>query len=513
MTNSGNNKRIAINTALLYVRMLFAMFVSFFTTRIVLHVLGEENYGLANVVGGVISVFGFISVSLSTACSRFFSFEIGRGSEGRLPQVFSMMLLLYGAAAIMLFLLLETVGAWYIGTHLVCSESRMPVANVYYQIVVATVLIGWFVVPFSSLAIAYENMRLYAGLTVLDVFLKLLVAGGLLCVRDADVLVLFGVLSLIATSVHTLAYVLIVRRMYPNVRFSWWYDHKMFMHLLRFNGWRMFGVICWTTSDAFVNLLLNAFFGPVVNASRAIAMQIQGIVRSFTANFLTATNPQLVKYWSSSEKVLFYQLLERASKIGYFLVLFFALPLWIELPYVLEIWLGEVPSDVVEFTRLVLIGALINTVVLPLETAAQAVGDISKTEGFGNGSLLLVWPISYVALRCGGDAACVFIVSIGIAILRTSIYFYVVMRQIGLSHFSFLRNVVLRLMISTVISILIVFHFSSLFQEGILRVGLVGIMSSVCVVLVFLSIALSNADRRALACWISDRLKKIGVWA
>lgn len=503
-----DNKRILINTIVLYCRMMLVMFVSFFTTRIVLKVLGVEDYGLVNVIGGVVGMFGFISIALSTACSRYFSYELGCGDDMRLNQMFSMMLLLYGLTAIIILVLFESAGLWYVRNKLVCSVSRLNAANLFFQITVVTVMVNWFTVPYSALIIAHEEFSLYAFLSMVDVGLKLVSALGVLFVHSYDHLVTYGLFVLGAALVHATLYVSISYNKYPQSHFRYYFDKKRFGEICRFNGWRMFGVLSWTTSDTLVNLLLNSFFGPVVNAARAIAVQLNGCVRMFTSNFLTATNPQLIKIWASGNKQEFYSLLARVSKLAYFLVFFFALPLYVELPIVLEWWLGGIPEYVIPFTRLVLISALPNIFVLPLETAAQAVGKIGLTEGLGNGTLLLMWPLSWVALAAGCSPEKVFVIAIIIAVLRTFIYFMVVLKLVGYSRRIFLREVFLRLAVASVLSFTVVRAVSMCFDSGVMRFLVVGTTSVAVTIICFMFAALNKQERLLIVRSIKDFVNK-----
>ena len=508
MPISSNNKRLLANTAYMYGRMAFAMFVSFFTTRMVLRVLGVENYGLVNVIGGVVGMFSFISITLGTACGRFFTYELGRNDETRLNQMFSMMLLLYAGAAIVMLFLFETIGSWYMARRLVCSIERLHAAKVFFQITVATVLINWFSVPFSALIMSYENFSLYSMLSIVDVLLKLAAAVGVIFVRNCDSLIAYGLLVMTGAVIHASLYIGITRKRYPVSHYRFFVERKAFVEICKFNGWRMFGVFSWMTSDTLVNLLLNAYFGPVVNAARAIAIQLNGSVRMFTANFLTATNPQLIKLWSAEDRKSFYLLLQRASKLGYFLVFFFALPLFVELPVFLEWWLKTVPEHAMVFTRLVLVSALPNTFVLPLETAAQAVGRIGLVEGFGNGMLLLMWPASWIALRLGCQPEAVFAIAIVIACIRTTMYFLVVMRLVGLSKRKFFKAVFLRLAWPSIASAAIVYGMSRLFSPGGVQFVAVGSVSVVSTFLLFGGFALDAHERSIVRLEIRRRLLK-----
>ncbi|MBQ8125611.1 MAG: hypothetical protein IJ173_12540 [Kiritimatiellae bacterium] len=505
-----NSNKILINTVVLYCRMLFAMFVSFFTTRIVLRALGVEDYGLVNVIGGVVGMFGFISISLSTACLRYFGYELGRKDDVSLNRVFSMIILLYAVTAIVIVGLFESVGLWYVSKKLVCSPERVAAAIKFFHIMVASVMINWFTVPYTSLIIAHEEFSLYSFLSIVDVILKLISALGILWVRSCDHLVAYGIFLFSTAVLHAFLHISICFCKYPQSHIRFYFEKEKFFDLCKFNGWRMFGVLSWTTSDAFVNLLLNSFFGPVVNAARAIAMQLNGCVRMFTANFLTASNPQLIKQWAAGDRMGFYLLLNRISKLGYFLVFFFALPLFVELPTISRWWLGQVPEYVVSFTRLVLFSALPNTLVLPLETAAQAVGNIRKAEGMGNGMLLWMWPLSWLALRFNSPPAAIFVIAIGVAIARLMIYFIVVMKLIGYSKVLFVKEVLLRLAISSIVAIVFVWIVELCPLSAGWHFLCVGSASVFITTASFLLIAATSRERAVLRLTIRDWIVRWG---
>ena len=315
-----SNKRLLLNTVILYVRMFAVMAMAFCTTRIVLNVLGNIDYGLVNAIAGVVSMFSFISVSLSTACSRYFSFELGRKDYVKLNQMFSLILFLYVCVAGVLCLMSETVGLWYLEHKLVFPPDRANAVFWFFQCTVGTIIVGWLAVPYNSLAVAYENMTLFSWLSIFDAAIKLIVAFLIRFTANYDALVGYGVLLFAGAVIHSSANYLIVRIKYPSSRFRWYFDKMVFKNVCTFSGWNFFGVFIWMTSDTFISLLLNSFFGPIVNAARAIAIQVMSGVSSFAVNFLTAARPQIVKCWASDAKMEAWVLFKRVSKVGYFLM-------------------------------------------------------------------------------------------------------------------------------------------------------------------------------------------------
>lgn len=509
MQISANNKKIAVNTVLLYGRMLFCMVLSFYTTRIVLQALGVVDYGLVNAIGGVVGMFSFISIPLSTSCSRFFSYDLGKNDFVQLGRTFSQMLILYLFGALLIVGLVETIGLWYMKNKLVLPENRFAPAMIYFQLTVATLVANWFSVPYSSLIISYENMAAYAGLSIFDAVIRLSAAGCVLLVRSMDGLVFYGVLLLVAVSLHTLANYYFARHKYPACKFKWHFDRAKFKYLCSFNGWQLFGALAWTSSEVFVNLLLNAFFGPVVNAARGIAAQVMSGVFGFTSNFLTAARPQIVKLWAAGDKIGFYNLLKRTSKIGYFLVLFMSMPLLFELDSVLAVWLKEVPEHAVAFTKIIIVTSLVNTFSHPIVYAAQAVGRIALFEGLGSGIRVLVWPLSWVALNWGCGPETVFYIALGGTAFCVLLRFLILVRLTGVSLVDFLFDVFVRMaIVSLIVYLIVVCPYASM-PAGIFRFVVVGMVSSLSVIVVFGLFGFNRQERGVVLGFLAAQLEKL----
>ena len=472
------------------------MFVSFFVTRIVLKALGVENLGLINAIGGVASMFSFVSTTLSTACSRYFSYELGKGSRGRLAEMFSLMLLLYVIGGIVLVILMETFGGWYVLNKLVVPNGREFAAYMFFQLTIATWLAGWFAVPYSAVIVSYENMTMFAVFSIIDVILKLFVALTVLVVRNVDSLILYGWLLFAAALVHTGLHAMFVKARYPECRIRRYFNWSEMKEMLLFNGWQAFGALAWTTSDCFVNLLLNAFFGPVVNAARLVAYQLQGAVSNFTQGFLTASRPQIVKYWASGRKDEFNVLLKRSSKIGYFLTFFFAFPLFVEVDVVLKWWLDCPPEHAQSFTRIVLVQCLINTFSFPLVYGAQAVGKLALFTGVGSGVLLLTWPLSWFALTTGVAPEVVFLIATCVTLVAVVARAHILARLVNDSFWGFCEGVFGRMALFSVCSAVLPVLSHRYLPIGVCRFMCVGCASVISSVICFYYLGLDSSERR-----------------
>lgn len=502
-----STKRLMVNTIILYFRMFVVMGVSFYTTRVLLKALGVVDFGLTNVIAGVVGMFSFMSVILSSSCARYFSYELGRKDEKKLNQVFSLFMLLFVIFAIGLFALSESAGLWYLNNKLVFPSERMNAVFWFFQFTAASVIVGWLAIPYNALAVSYENMSLYSWLSIIDAVIKLLIAFLIQYARDFDLLIVYGLLLLIASIIHALANVVIVRFKYPVSKLKWYFNKKEFREICVFSGWSFWGVFVWMTSDALVNLLLNSFFGPIVNAARAISMQVNNGVSSFTTNLFTAARPQLVKAWASGNLGEAWSLYKRITKLGYFLMFTLMMPLCFELPKVLSLWLGEVPEYTVVFTQIILVTTIVNSFSHPAGHLMQAIGKLAIFEGIGSGIRIFTLPVSYICLRMGAAPSSVFLVALFFSSLCTIIRVLTLLKVARFSIKDFMIDVTLRLFISSVICLLAEFVVHQVLQPSWLRLCITGVTSVALSLIIFLLVGLNCLERGYLLKQIRSKIK------
>lgn len=437
---SANNKRIAKNTLMLYLRMAFTMCLGIFTTRVLLGALGVTDYGLVNVVGGIVTMFAFLAGTMSTSCSRFFNFELGQKNFVRLKQTFNLMQLIYFALVVILFVLAETVGVWFLENRLVIPPERASAAFWFFQFSVVTFLLSTLTIPYSALIISHENMKAYAWITIFEASARLGIVY-LLSLSSFDRLAFYGALLTLVGVIHFSLNFLVCRCRYPESRTGFFWEKRRFVELIAFGGWNLWGAMSGLFTNIFVNVLLNNYFGSAVNAARAVAMQISGAIAGFTQNFLTATNPQIVKYYASGEIAQSHLLTMRASRMGFFLLFFFAFPAWLLMPFVLGVWLESVPAHAVWFARLILTQSLIDAFSYPLMTQAQASGKIALYQSVVGGALWMNLPISWIVLKFfDAPPEAVVLVAIGIACCCLCLRLILVRRCAKLSVRAFARN-------------------------------------------------------------------------
>ena len=398
MNTTSSNKRIAKNTLLLYIRLLITMLVGLITSRIVLQTLGVEDYGIYNVVGGVVVVFSFISGSMAASSQRFITCALGRGDSKYLNVVFSTCVLIFVLIAVLIVLLSETIGLWFLATKMQIPAERMEAAMWVYQFSILATLAGIMRIPYNAVIIAYERMSIFAYLSILEAVLNLSMVL-LLTFLSLDKLILYSILIAAVQIVICFCYYIYCKIHLKDVTFKFVLDGNLFKEMFGFSGWVMtgsFAVICYTQG---LNILLNMFFGPAVNAARGVAVQVQTVVRSFCANFQTAVNPQITKSYVQSDMIHLYELIVLSSKFSFFLILTLSLPIMLETTFVLKCWLGIIPEHTETFIRLILLTSMIVTLSNPLIIALQATGKIRKFQILESSVLLCIPVFSYVLLK------------------------------------------------------------------------------------------------------------------
>lgn len=439
---SSNNKRIAKNTLLLYFRMLVTMAVSLYTSRVVLNILGVEDFGIYNVVGGIVAMFGFINGSMTSATQRYLTFELGQNNRAQLTKVFSTSLSIHGIISFLIIVLAETVGLWFLWNKMQIPADRMNAAFWVFQCSVAASVIMIMSVPYNAAIIAHERMSAFAYISIIEVSLKLLIVC-FLRYFHTDKLILYAVLIVIVQFLIRLCYSWYCNRHFNETKYRWSWDKGLFKEMTGFASWNMFGSLAAITFTQGLNLLLNMFFGPVVNAARGIAVQAQTAIGQFSSNFQTALNPQITKSYATGDMEYMHGLIFRSAKFSFFLLLLLlSLPVLIETKAILTLWLKIVPDHTVVFLRIMLCTTWVYAVSNPLITAASATGKIKLYQSVVGGLLLLILPISYLCLRFGLPAYSVFIVHLVIEITAQFARLLMLKRMIKLSLREYFSKVV-----------------------------------------------------------------------
>jgi len=468
MSLSDNNKRIAKNTLMLYIRQILILLVSLFTVRVVLNTLGIEDYGIYNVVGGIVSFFSFLSGTMASATQRFFSFALGQKEFDKLKNIFSVNLLIYGAIAVIALILLETVGLWFVNNQLNLPPERFEAARWIYHFSVFMFIATIFSTPFIAIIIAHENMQVYAYVSIVEVLMKLGVVFFLVYL-PWDKLELYGILTFGVSVIITIIYIFICIRKYKECQFRIFYwDKKLLQEIIGFTGWTLFGQLTSVGRNQAVTILLNQTFNPVIVAARAIAINITGQINVFSNNFNTGLYPPIIKSYAVNNKKEMFSLIINGSKITFFLMWIFALPLFIEMDIILNIWLKNPPEYAVLFTRLALVEVLINSLSLPIMTAARAPGRIKMYELSLGCIQLGIFVTSWIVLKMGGAASSVFVVAIVANLVMFIVRLVIVRSLIGLSLKYFLLQVALPVSLLILLSLVPSFLIHYLLPNGFL---------------------------------------------
>lgn len=503
-----DQKRIAKNTVMLYIRMIVIMLVTLYTTRVVLNVLGETDYGIYNIVGSVVVSMVFIQNSLMSATQRFLSYELGLGDGGDVAKVFSSSINLHIKFLVIIVVILETIGLWFLNRVLDIPPERMLAANIVYQFSILTFCLNLIRIPYNAIIISYESMNIYAVLSIVEAFLKLSIVIALKYLYS-DKLIAYGVLVFVITLVINSLYIAYCRRHYkedttPNFRG----DIIVIKKLRGFLGWNLLGGVTGVATNEGPNYFMNYYLGVTVNAAMGIAKQVSGAVYQFTASFQSAFNPQIVKAYASNEKEYLYDLINKTSLLSYYLLFIFAFPIILCADFIFELWLVNVPQYTVTFCILMIISQLISALASPLWMVAHATGNIKKYQIIISIINFMIIPASYIVLS--KDWSVYYILAFQV-FLNISIFIYrlwFAKTNVGFPVMKYLREVGLKcLLLSFVISPIPV--FLSIRANGLWQnIGVVLITMAISVV-VFFSWGLDKITRDAILRFVKNKIPVI----
>lgn len=370
---SSSNKRIAKNTLLLYFRMFITMLVGLYTSRVVLNVLGVSDFGIYNVVGGIITMASFLNVAMVQASQRFISFELGLGNIKRLNKVFCSSVNIHFAICVIAVILGETVGLWFVNSKLNIPEGRMEAANWVYQASILSFVVGVMSVPYNSAIVAHEKMSAFAYISILEVSLKLLIVY-LLLIIPFDKLIVFGVLMVMVSIIIRLCYTVYCKRHFIECSYHFVFDKKISNEMLSFAGWSVIGNLGFSFKDQVSNIILNLFYGTTVNAARGIGLHVTSLINTFALNFTMAINPQITKQYAVGDIESSKKLVYAGSRYSFYLLSIIAIPVLINIDYLLKFWLGIVPEYCSQFVIFSLLTSLLYAMSGCVTIAIQATG-------------------------------------------------------------------------------------------------------------------------------------------
>ena len=449
-----NTKKIAKNTVMLYFRMIIVLGVSLYTSRVVLNTLGASDYGIYSVVGGFVIMMSVLNTAMAAGTTRFLTYELGKKTDRQYQKVFSMSVNIHFLIAFVIMLFAELFGVWFVNTELVIPVERIEAANCVFQFALFSMFFQVIQVPYSSSIISHEKMSVYTTISIIEVFLKLLVVI-FFVYFPVDKLKLYAfLLFLVSVSVYFINRFYCLKKI-PDCRYKHNRDKKLFSQLMRFSGWNMFGNLANVALVQGVNIILNMFLGTIVNAARAISLQVSALSTHFVSSIYTAVNPQIIKSTAANDIAYLFRLINKASKLSFSIVFIIALPVFIKTDEILTLWLGFVPDYTVTFTKLTLISAIIGTYSACLVTLINAIGRIKKFQLYFSMLFLSSLPVSWLLLKFGFPVDYVIFSLVVLEALALCLRLITVKRQINFDVVMYLKQVILKTAPLAIVSILI----------------------------------------------------------
>ena len=503
-----DNKRIAKNTIFLYIRMMVVMLVSLYTSRVILYTLGASDYGIYNVVGGIVTIVSFLNSALGGSTSRFLTFALGEKKLNKQKSTFGACLNLHIGVALLVLILGETIGLWFFYEKMVIPEDRMVAAFWVYQFSILTTMVSFTQVPYNASLIAHEEMSIYAYVGLYEALSRLVIAY-LITISPIDNLIFYGLLLLINTVAVQLFYRWYAIKHYVECRFSIVKDKTLYKKLLNYSGWDLFGNLALVCQGEGVNLLLNVFFGPIVNAARVIAFQIQGAVTQFVSNFMTAVRPQVIKNYAEGNINIMYTMTFYAAKFSYILMLALVVPIICEIRFILSIWLGNaVPDETALFAVIVLITYTWRTFHIAALMPYHAIGKI-KTGNITIGSLMIATlPIGYVLFKLGCPAYSIFLAIFAIEIVSVFAMYWLIHRYEYFPYWYVFTKILIPCGLVTLCTIILPTAITVLMSDGWGRLFTVGFSTEISLALSALYIGLNKEERTKFFSFVQHKLKR-----
>jgi O-antigen/teichoic acid export membrane protein len=489
------SKHIVKNTGALYIRMLFLMIVQLYTSRIILNVLGVEDYGIYNLVGGIVVIMQFMNNSLALAVNRYITFSLGKGNIQESRKVFSMAVNIHIILSFVAVFLLETIGLWFINTHLVIPLNRMFAANVVYQFSILSFILIIMRVPYNATIISHEKMGIYAYISIFEGLAKLGILY-LLIISSIDQLEFYSFLTFVVSLIVFILYFIYTKSQFQETKYHYIWEKSLFIEMSKYAGYSTFGNLATSFVNQGQSILLNMFFGPVLNAVRGISMQVNGAVCGFISNIYTAVNPQITKSYAEDDEIYMKKLVYSSTKFSIYILLLLIIPLFFEIDFVLNIWLVKVPQYTNSFCRLILLNSLICYYATPSVIAIQATGNVKRIHLWTGSINLLNLVFSYVALKSGLFLpTIVFMIQIGISFLMVLATLLIQRKELNFKLLEYSINVIFP---SIKVALLSLFVPSIIFfalKDNIYRFVLLCLLSTICTIIIIYYIGLNKQTR------------------
>lgn len=501
------SKTIAKNTVIMYIRMFVMMIIGLYTSRVVLNTLGVDNYGIYNVVGGVVTMFSIISSSLSSSISRFLTFELGHGDIKKLKAIFSTSVIIQIAMAIGMLVIMEVVGIWFLNHKMNIAMERLSAANVVMHCSIVSFVIGLIGSPYNASIISHEKFGIFAYLTLSDAILKLLVVF-LLSISPYDKLETYAVLLLGVSLLVQFVYYLYCRFQFEECKITWQFDKSLLREIGGFAGWSFFGNTSWILNSQGIDLLINLFFGVTLNAARGIANQVNSVVQGFVSNFMVTMNPQITKSYAQQDFKYLQKLVFSGAKYSYFLMLFFSLPLCLETKQILVLWLKIIPEYAVPFVRLSLVSTMVFVLGNTLTTSQSASGRIRKSAIVTSLLTFLEFPLTYLCFWLKMSPISCYIIHVFIYSLLIFVKIGLVKDYIHITYMGYCREVIFKALFVSLLSLIIPVLCYFNMPTGFVRLLIV------CMVCMFAStvsiyyVGMEKNERQVVVSAILNKIKK-----
>lgn len=501
-----DNKRIAKNTLFLYFRMFLIMAISFYTSRVVLNALGESDYGTFNVVGGIVVILSFINSAMMGATQRYLNFELGTGNEEKLHTVFCTSVRIHLWIAILVFVLAETVGLWFLNRCMNIAPETMFAANIVYQCSILSFLVTVVTVPHNAAIIAHERMGVFAYISIVEAVLKL-GSALLLLVVPSDKLIDYSICMLITTAAPRFMIFRYARRNFKECRYNRYkQSNALTKEMLSFSGWSVVGSLGYIFHTQGVAIIINLFFGTIVNAAQAISTQVNTLVRSFSDSFLQALKPQIVQTYAAGELKQMHELIFRGCRLAIFLTAFFAIPILIECKSLLTIWLKILPEYTIEFVRVVILISLIDACTPVLATAQSATGKIKAYQATLTIIGLFHLPLAASFFALGYSPVSAFTIYLALTVILQIVRVLFVCKSVALRKRTFLTEIVLRSGIVLILAFIPPAFIRYFMPPSILSTIIVLTVSVISNSLFIGSIGLTKSERHAVFSLVRTKL-------
>lgn len=500
------NNKIAKNTLFLYIRMFISMGVSLYTSRVILLVLGIDNFGIYSVVGGVVVLFSFFNGAMATSTQRFLSFDIGKNDDDQLKKTFNATINIHFVIAILALLLSETLGLWFINNKLNIPINRMFAANLVYQFSVFTFILGVLQVPYDALIIAREKMNVYAIMSVIEVFLKLIILF-VIKLFHYDYLILYAAFLFFISFIVRMGHKYYCKVNFTESKYKFYYNKIYYKKLISYSFWNLFGSIAAIAKGQGINIVLNIFFGSIINAAYGISMQVQGTVNLFINNFQLAVNPQIIKSYAQGNISRCHDLILQSSKFSYYLMLIIILPFLLNVDFILRFWLKTPPKYTESFVFLCLINLLIDSISGPLMIGLQATGKIKLYQVIVGVLLILNLPLSYFFLKYTRTPQYVFYISIIISIVALFLRMYFVKLNLKLSLILFFKKVISPIFIVTSIDLLLFYFFEkkNIIMSDWLKLVFSSLLIIVVTIISILTVGINKDEKKYITKIIQNK--------